>query len=160
MTGVLNVRFIPHWLKKVIEHHGGDYSAFESIVSSYDLKFYKLANYALQATLSGYDLKDSLCFPDGSVEDFTNYTTEDVRFSLYGNSNLDKSVADYHLNNFTIVPSTDPRFDVYLVSDIDTAAEAPQNLIDTLTRTAYTYKGKAALYDSALFTCYLKQLAV
>lgn len=154
MSQVLSVRFIPNWLKGVIEHHGGDYKEFDSIVSTYDLKFYKLANYLLMATLSGYQLKDSIAFPDASVEGF-QYTQEDARFSLYGNTRLDANIADFNLSQFKIVPSTDPAYDVYLVDDAGNS-EPSRCLIAELTKAAGMYSGKANLYESDLFTAYLK----
>lgn len=149
MDTVIDIRYIPAWMSKAIDHYGADYKEFESIVSRHDLGLYGLANNLIRAMFMSMNITD-FQFVDATLGGVDTYSQDDMLFALYGPMSEGKTVADFNLGNFVIVPD---RYDGIIV--IEKPEKPEQSLLKELLEAVALYRGKDAAYRSTCFKRYL-----
>ena len=149
MNKPIELRFIPLWLNKVVSYYNTDPKEFESIVSSHDVRLFKVANSLLRSKLKLLGI-DDFEFPavEGLEEGFS---TEDALFALFGNNESGHALADFALTHFVIVPD---KYDGILLLE-KPSGEPAKDLMHELILSLALYRGKEVAYGSAVFRKYL-----
>lgn len=148
MQKPLTIRFIPGWMQRVIGYYDGDYSDFESIVSSQDLEYYKLANNLLQAKFVNLQIVDDYHFVDSKIT--KTHSPEECVFALFGPGKHEKKVVDFDLRNFMIF--SDKHDGIYLIENPDMEDRV---LLDELLEAIALYRGKSQAFNSKTFNRFL-----
>lgn len=147
MNRPLEVRFIPGWLSKVIDHYGTGHAEFERIVSKHDVRLYKLANNLLRTKLNQLDITDFV-MPDAEISE--SFSEDDAQFALFGQNRDERKVPEWEMTRFQIL--TDKHEGILIVECDD--AE-PSDLLVELLKAVALYCGKEAAYNSSSFRRYL-----
>ena len=155
MKQPIELRFIPSWLGNVIDHYGTGHEDFDRIVSSHDLRLYKVANNLLQTHLRArLDITD-FTFPDAALEGV--FTEDDATFALFGNNPDRKAVSEFSLIHFKIVPDKGNGI-LVIACKGESTTEGPQCLVAELVKAIATYRGVEEAYQSVAFVRFLKNV--